>query len=271
MLSNPTLWPLLSKGFAGLRLDWEQGNHYRDKFGFVLGTGDQLLLEPDGSPVSPGGGEKVYGRHGVDLTAAVLESVRKAAGAEGRIETLDLDWFWWPRKASAKREGGFYPPVVDAIAQYARLPIAELDGPLPEALLDSAFLKRHVRQFIWERGAPDGESVLRLRRVRDGLPKASPEELAVLRGQQLDAGKLGLALDEAWLSYMKDRPFTSRGYLENEHGGWMRQVAPQMLEEDATIRERARAGILRPPGWQERRGIDFIGGEGGNGDAGEDA
>ncbi|HUF62092.1 MAG TPA: hypothetical protein VMN36_08450 [Verrucomicrobiales bacterium] len=239
-----------------MRLDWEQGNHYRDKFGFVLGTGDQLFLERGGSPIPPGGGEKVYGRHGEDLTPAVLDRVRKAAGAQGRIETLDLDWFWWPRKASAKRGGGFYPPPVDAIAQYARLPIAELDGPLPEALLDSAFLKRHVRQFIWKRGAPDGESVLRVRRVRDGLPKALPEELAVLGGEHLEADKLGPALDQAWLSYMKDRPFTSRGYLENEHGGWMRQVAPQMLQEDATIRERAQAGTLQPPGRLEMREVD---------------
>ena len=248
MLSNQKLWPALADGFVGVRLDWEQGNHYRDKFGFVLGTGDQLLLKPNGELIPPQDGKRVYGRHGEDISAKVLKRARSASKSTAEIKELKIEWFLWPRKPSAKRQTGFYPPPVDAIAQYARLPIAEIEGPVPEALRDREILRKHVRQFIWKRGRPDGESTVRIRRVRDGLPDELNTDLAVLRGEQLEADALGAALDRAWLAYMKDRPLTSRGYLENKHGGWMRKVAPQMLDEDQAIRARASEGTLLPPG-----------------------
>lgn len=248
MLSNETIWPQLAKRFVGVRLDWEQGNHYRDKFGFVLGTGDQLILRPDGEPIPPRDGKPVYGRHGEDITPAVLARTSDAAASSGKIETLNLDWFFWPRKPSARRPGGTYPVPVEAIAQFARLPIAEVSGPIPDALRDSTFLGRHVRQFIWKRGGEDGQTTLRLSRVRDGLPESLPTDLGTLRGEQLDAEALGTALDAAWLTYMKNRPLTARGYLENEHGGWMRGVSAQMLREDEEVRRQARNGTLVPPG-----------------------
>jgi hypothetical protein len=177
-----------------------------------------------------------------------LARIRETAGGAEEISILKLEWFLWPRHVSAKRRGGFYPVPVAAIAQFARLPIAEVSGPLPAALADTAFLKRHVRQFIWKRDAEGGESSIRLHRVRDGLPEAMSMELGTLTGGQLEANELGEALDAAWLTYMKDRPLTARGYVENEHGGWMRNVAPQMLREDDDVRTHARAGTLVPPG-----------------------
>jgi hypothetical protein len=71
-------------------------------------------------------------------------------------------------------------------------------------------------------------------------------ELAVLTPGPPEA--LGKALDQAWLTYMKDRPLNARGYLENPHGGWMRSVKDQMLTEESEIRRRAAAGTLLPPG-----------------------
>ena len=249
MLSNKDIWPGLASRFAALRLDWEQGNHYRDRFGFVLGTGDQLFLKPDGALIPPATGS-VYGRHGEDITPDVLARVHRTAGSAPAITTLDLDWFFWPRKPSAGRPGGFYPPPVDAIAGVARHPVAEVHGHLPDALEDTAFLKRHVRQFIWKRGDPTAAPSVHLFRVRDGLPPALPTDLATLDGEDLQAENLGPALDRAWLTYMENRPLTARGYLENEHGGWMRGVADQMLEEDRETRRQARAGSLRPAGRQ---------------------
>ena len=248
MLSNDKVWPLLAKGFAAVRLDWEQGNHYRDRFGFVLGTGDQLLLKPDGSLIAPAGGKRVYGRHGEDTTPDVLARATRESGSAGEITQLRIEWFLWSTGPSAKRRGGFFPPRIDAIAQFARLPIAEIHGPIPEALHDPAFLRRHVRQFLWKRGDEEGESRLVLRRARDGLPAHLDTGLEELRGEALVSEALGVALDEAWLRYMKDRPLTARGYLENEHGRWMRGVSAQMLGEDESIRRLARDGKLRPPG-----------------------
>jgi hypothetical protein len=47
---------------------------------------------------------------------------------------------------------------------------------------------------------------------------------------------------------MKERPLTARGYLENQHGKWMRGQAGQMTTEDDEIRTRAAAGTLLAPG-----------------------
>lgn len=248
MLSNQTVWPILANSFVAVRLDWEQGNHHRDEFGFVLGTGDQPVLKPNGELIPPRNGKRVYGRHGEDTTAEVLRRVLADVESDGAIDTLKLDWFFWPRKQSDRRRGGFYPPPVRAIAQFARLPIAEVHGPLPAALRDSEFLKNHVRQFIWRRGREDGDPSVQLSRVRDGLPDELPTDLGAIAGKDLEAESLGKALDDAWRTYMKDRPLTARGYVENEHGGWMRNVAAQMLREDEGVRKHARAGTLVPPG-----------------------
>ena len=82
----------------------------------------------------------------------------------------------------------------------------------------------------------------------DGLKEGLPTELAVLQPASLTWQELGAALDKAWLNYMKDRTLTARGYLENEHGKWMRNQAQQMITEDDELRARAAAGTLLAPG-----------------------
>src|SRR6185436_12807957 len=140
VLSNPEVYGRLAKHFVGLRFDWEQGNHYKDKFGSILGTGDQLLLDPSGKLIPPCKGARVYGRHGCDTTAAVLDEV--AAKYPAKSDELRMEWFWWTTKRS-KRPGGSYPVSQTAIAAFARLPIATVDGALPAALRNSDFLRWH--------------------------------------------------------------------------------------------------------------------------------
>lgn len=244
MLGRPEIYGRLAKNFVGLRFDWEQGNHYKEKFGFILGTGDQLLLDPSGRLVTPCKG-RVYGRHGCDTTAAVLDDV--IAKYPSKSEELRMDWFWWNPKRS-KREGGSYPPSPASIATFARLPMARVDGSLPPALENSEFLRWHVRQFIWVRGTTNAPSRVTIERVKDGLPAGLPTELAAFDPGKLSLEALGKELDNAWTSYMKDRPLAARGYLENPHGGWMRSVKDQMLSEESGIRQRAATGALLPPG-----------------------
>jgi len=244
VLSRPEIYERLAKNFIGLRFDWEQGNHYKEKFGFILGTGDQLLLDPAGTLIPPCKG-KVYGRHGCDLTGALLDDI--AAKYVGRSNELRMDWFWWNTKPSS-RKGGSYPPSPGAIAAYARLPIAKLDGLLPAALNNSEFLRWHVRQFIWVRGNTNGPSRISVERVKDGLAPGLSTELTVLDPRAVSLEVLGQELDKAWFAYMKDRPPAARGYLENPHGAWMRSVKDQMLSEESEIRRRAGAGTLLPPG-----------------------
>ena len=251
MLSQQDVYSRLAGHFIGLRLDWEQGNHYRDKFGSILGTGDQLLLTPEGEvirspkPNKDGQPTVIHGRNGADTTAEVLDKVIRQHPEKSAA--LQLEWFFWEQKPT-KRRGGFYPASFTSIAGYARLPYVLLEGPVPDALADAGFLRWHVRQFIWVRGQTNGESRLVIRRVKDGLRAGLSTELAVLRPATMTWQQLGEGLDRAWLAYMKDRPLTARGYLENAHGKWMRGQAVQMINEDDTVRARALEGTLLAPG-----------------------
>ena len=251
MLSKQDVCSRLAEQFVGLRFDWEQGNHYKSKFGFILGTGDQLLLTPGGELIRPEPPDKsgkptvLYGRHGCDTTATVLDGVIKKHPLKS--QALKLDWFLWPQLPS-RRPGGHYPVAHTAIAGYARLPYVLVEGAIPPALEDADFLRWHVRQFIWVRGRTNGESRLVVRRVKDGLKEGLSTDLAELRPATMSPKELGQSLDAAWLTYMKDRPLTARGYLENQHGKWMRGQATQMTTEDDQIRARAAVGTLLPPG-----------------------
>jgi hypothetical protein len=253
VLSRQDVFPVLADGFVCLRLDWEQGNHFKERFGFILGTGDQLILNPQGKVIptgetgSDGQTNIIYGRHGRDTTGEVLQEIAARHPGSAKTSALDMDWFFWPRHES-RRSGGFYPASPDAMASFARLPQAVVSGPLPEALRDPEFLRRHVRQFIWVRASAEGPSRLEVKRVRDGLPDGLPNRLADLRPGDLSPEALGHALDAAWLEYMKDRPLVARGYLDNPHGKWMRSLREQMIYEDEEVRRRAREGTLRPPG-----------------------
>jgi hypothetical protein len=251
VLSKQDVYSRLARRFVGLRFDWEQGNHYKDKFGFILGTGDQLLLTPAGELIrhddlnKEGKPTVLYGRHGRDTTAKVLDDI--SADFAVKSQELKLEWFLWP-KIPTKRPGGFYPVDFKSIAGYARLPYVLVHGPIPSALQDSDFLRWHVRQFIWVRGRAEGESELQIRRVADGLKTGLSTELANLNPAKMIWKELGESLDSAWLTYMTHRPLTARGYLDNPHGKWMRGVGAQMVEEEETIRKRAAAGTLLAPG-----------------------
>lgn len=255
MLSRPEVYERLAKNFIGLRFDWEQGNHYKEKFGSILGTGDQLLLDPGGKLIPPCKG-RVYGRHGCDITGVVLDEVKGKYPA--RSDELRMDWFWWNTKPSS-RKGGSYPPSPASIAMYARLPIAKVEGPVPAALNNSEFLRWHVRQFIWVRGSTNGASRITIERVKDGLVPGLSMELAAIDPRTLSLEALGQELDKAWFAYMKDRPLSARGYLENPHGSWMRSVKEQMLSEESEIRRRAADGTLLPPGRKAGERAPYLG------------
>ena len=172
MLSRPQVYEKLARSFVCLRLDWEQGNHFKDRFGFVLGTGDQMILDPAGNVLSPQSldlGDKpgvLFGRHGCDTTGEVLDRVISRHAVIGGKEEFKLDWFLWSVKPT-RRPGGRYPASAKAIAGFARLPIATVQGALAEALTDPGFLRWHVRQFIWERGPAEGPGLVTISRVRE--------------------------------------------------------------------------------------------------------
>jgi hypothetical protein len=251
VLSKPEVYAKLARSFIGLRFDWEQGNHYKDRFGFILGTGDQLFLTPSGELIrhgqknNEGKSTVVYGRHGCDTTAEVLDQIMTAHPKKS--DELKLEWFLWPDKP-ARRHGGRYPASHTSIAGYARMPLAFIHGEIPAALRDPEFLRWHVRQFIWIRGETNGPSRIAVKRVKDGLKKDLSTEIASIDTSASSKRQLGEALDAAWLEYAKYRPLVARGYLDNPHGKWMRSVAGQMLNEEQELRSRALAGTLLAPG-----------------------
>jgi len=248
VLSRPEVYGRLRDGFAGVLFDFFQGQHYKGKVGVHLGTGDQLLLDPQGTPIPTGKVGKegrpvvVYGRHGLDTTPEVLDGVLAKHPAKPGSVTLKPEWFFFPASYPWPN-----PARIEAVAQYTRTPIAVVEGPVPATLENSDFLRWHVRQFLWARGKADGPGRILVRRVKDGLKEGAATELASI-DSTLPAARLGEALDAAWLAYMKERPFTARGYHENPHGRWMRGVKDQMIGEDESIRRQAVAGTLLPPG-----------------------
>src|SRR5262249_35837233 len=49
-------------------------------------------------------------------------------------------------------------------------------------------------------------------------------------------------LDRAWLAYMKERPLTARGYIDNAHGNWLKKVMEKAHEEEVRVRAEATKG-----------------------------
>jgi hypothetical protein len=236
----------LAERFVSLRMDWEQGNHFRDRLGLMVGSGKQILLDPAGQVLRGWlGRPRVYGRHRRRLAPGVLDRV--AAMHPVKSQALRIEWFWWSQRP-ARRPGGSYPVAADTMAALARLPIAEVQGALPPALESTGFLQRHVRQFIWVRGVEAAASRLVVRRATDGLATGRSTTLATLDPGRLSAAELGDALDAAWREYMMDRPLAARGYLETAGNRLLKRIAGRIVADELEIRRRARDGTLHPPG-----------------------
>jgi hypothetical protein len=206
----------------------------------LLGTtqGNQVLLDPQGKPIE--GIQPRGRRYQIDELAALLDRVHKEhPGHEDRRDDLKLDWFYVDRFAASARgqlSGSF-------VSQVDRKPLAIVEGREADLLSKSEFLRRHVRQFVWERGTTEGP--LRIV-VRQFSPTRT--DLATIGLSAVDAAKVSQQMDAAWLGYMKERPMVARGYIDNAHGNWLREVMEQVHLEELEVRKSAEAGTLAPPG-----------------------
>ncbi len=244
MFSNPEVRARLADNFVGLKIDWEQGKRYKDQLGRIPGTGCQTVLDLDGTPLKEYGGVDAFAsRYNRVLTPKILDEIAAKFPAKKPPPALKIEWFLWPT-----RRQGMWPAGVDDIANYARLPQAWIEGPTPSALQDSDFLRWHVRQFIWIRGSETGESRIVVKRVKEGLRPGLPTEIAAIPAGEAPHGKLGKALDEAWTTYMKDRPRTARGYSENPYGKMFERIKDDMVGDEEAIAAQAKAGTLLAPG-----------------------
>jgi hypothetical protein len=206
----------------------------------LLGTtqGNQVLLDPQGKYIE--GIQPRGRRYQIDELAALLDRVHNQyPGHANRRDDLNLDWFYVDRFAANARgqlSGSF-------VSQVDRKPLVIVQGQETALLKDPEFLRRHVRQFVWERGKKDGPPRIL---VRQSAPART--DLATIDLASGDAAKVSEQLDAAWLSYMTVRPMVARGYIDNPHGNWLRDVMEQVHLEEVQVRKAAEAGTLAPPG-----------------------
>lgn len=244
MFSNPEVRVRLMKNYVGLRIDWEQGKHYKDKLGRIPGTGCQTMLDPQGNPMKEFGGIDAFAtRYNRLLTPKILDEIATRFPAKPQQPPLQIAWFLW----TTGRQG-MWPASVDDISNYTRTPQAWIEGPMPAALLNSDFLRWHVRQFIWIRGSQKGESRIVVKRVKEGLKPGLSTEIASIPAESGSLSDFGKALDQAWMTYMKDRPRTARGYSENPAGRMFEGIKGHMIAREEMLAAQAAADTLLAPG-----------------------
>ena len=238
MVSDPEVNRRLQQ-FVCVRLDWDQMQKYRGRFPEMT-QGNQVLLDPRGEPIP--GVDSRGKRYAIGEFVALLDQVLARHPPDPqRKDDLRLDWFWWDPKAYGL-PGHF---GAEAIARLDRKPILTVSGPIPAWLAEPRFLRRHLRQFIWQRG-PEGEARLSVRML-----EPEERELATIALAGATPASVSEALDRAWLEYMRVRPMVARGYIDNPHGNWLKAVMERAYEEELAVRREALAGTLRPPGRDE--------------------
>ncbi len=236
MVSHPEVVKRL-KQFVCLRLDHDQMQKHKGRLK-VPTQGNQVLLTPKGEYVP---GTDPHGkRYPIEEFVALLDKVLKdyPPNPEKRDE-LKLAWFWWnPRDQGLPGHFG-----ADAIARLDRKPVLTVSGPLPEWLDRPDFLRRHLRQFIWTHGAKDGPA-----RLTVCMLEPQKKELLAVDLENTEPATLSQELDRAWLKYMKERPLTARGYIDNAYGNWLKKVMEKAHAEEVQVREQARKDTLTAPG-----------------------
>jgi hypothetical protein len=176
----------------------------------------------------------------VDELTALLDRLH----ADHPLETpqqddLQLKWVFW----NVEDQG--LPPYfgAEAICRLDRKPLLVIDGPVPEWLDQPEYLRQHLRQFIWKRGEADVAPRITVRQLE---PRRC--DLATIDLADVTPERLSELLDEAWQAYMLERPLIARGYIDNEHGNWLRRVMEGAHEEELRVQDEAQRGVLQPPG-----------------------
>ena len=236
MVSHPEVARRLRQ-FVCLRLDHDQMQKHKGRLR-VPTQGNQVLLTPAGEYVP--GTDPRGKRYPVPEFVALLDRVLKDYPPKAATkDDLRLAWFWWnPKDQGLPGHFG-----ADAVSRLDRKPVLTVSGPVPDWLDRPNYLRKHLRQFVWTRGPKAGEPRLVVRQL-----EPEPKELLSLDLRAADPDAVSRALDRAWLEYMKVRPLVARGYIDNEHGRWMRKVMEEAHREEQRVREEAARGTLLPPG-----------------------
>jgi hypothetical protein len=239
VVSHPDV-VLRLKQFVCVRLDHDQMQKHKIRLK-VPTQGNQVLLTPTGDYVP--GTDPRGKRYPIEEFVTLLDQVLKDYPPNPDTkDDLKLSWFWWNPKDQGL-PGHF---DADAIARLDRKPVLTVSGSVPDWLERPEFLRRHLRQFIWTRGTPNGPPQLTVRML-----EPQHKKLLVVNLAEANPTELGTLLDKVWLAYMRERPMTARGYIDNAHGNWLKPVMEKAHLEELRVREEAEQGTLTPPGRTE--------------------
>ena len=260
MVSHPDVLGRL-KEFVCVRIDWEQMQKHKSRLR-VPTQGNQVVLDPKGNyipDIRPRGK-----RYPVEELVALLDRVLAQFPPDPEHGgDLDLSWFLF----NSEEHGLPRYAGCEFLARVDRKPLLTVSGEIPAWLERPAFLRKHLRQFVWTRGERSGPPQLTVRQLEPerqvlldvslatattepatGASKADSAASTPTSTAGAPPVTLGDQLDAAWLEYMKTRPRIARGYIDNPHGNWLRPVLEKVHLEELETEKRARNGTLLPPG-----------------------
>jgi hypothetical protein len=264
----------LADHFIGVRLDYWQlfegenstkpGPFLRKMGHQGLDTGDQIIVSPGGERLD---GPRSWKNRTGFTPKALLAIAAKYPGNGERKNLLRLSWFLLDPDPFRKDLGGHDPQSPGrnftsaegavAEARKARRPLIRVEGKALTLLENNQeFLRRHLRQFWWHKGDPNGPARLVVMDTNNISPTAKPSELTgscspgkvpqVLTVLDLSGGvnldKLSPALDRAWARYMMNRPSNADNLT------FAKENVASFKEVDQTIRQLAKEGSLLAPG-----------------------
>lgn len=259
----------LSESYVAVTLDywqifWGPGStkpgRFLRKYGFTgIDTAGQVVLSPAGELIESGRSWKT----GRGFTPQELRGYAARYPADAaKKDALRLSWFLIDPAYYRIDLGGDPKGYCSAVgaatgARKMRRPLVRVDGAALALLEnDQEFLRRHLRQFWWQKGSPDGPARLVVLNAHDTPAGGEPSELTgacpagkvptVMATVDLSGGvrpdEVSPVLDECWRRYMSARPSNADNLT------FAKDNVERFKALDATVRRLARDGNLLAPG-----------------------
>lgn len=259
----------LSEDYVAVTLDywqifWGPGStkpgRFLRKYGFTgIDTAGQVVLSPAGELLVSGRSWKT----GKGFTPSELRGyAAKYPPDPAKVDALRLSWFMIDPAYYRIDLGGDPKGYCSAVgaatgARKMRRPLVRVEGKALESLEnDQEFLRRHLRQFWWQKGDAQGPARLVVLNVHDTPAGNAPSELTgacpvgkvptVMATIDLSGGvdldRISPVLDDCWRQYMAERPSNA------DDLSFARENIAKFKALDAKVRELARDGRLLAPG-----------------------
>lgn len=252
----------LADHYVGVGLDYWQlkgkgekkAGPFLRKYGVTgMDTAGQFITSPAGELL--GGFGRCWKNRCGYPPRELLDYAAKYPSDEKKKNLLKLSWFLadaeyyrndieddgaWRRFCSAEN--------ALTQARERRRPLARVDGAALALLEDDQdFLRRHVRQFWWVKGDPQGPSRIVVHHSHDLEKGRAPKVLGSLDlSGGLDLAQASPPLDEAWRQYMETRPENITHHAGNP--SYRKETEVAFKAVDDRINRLAKAGKILAPG-----------------------